>query len=243
MQLTERMNAWGCLAVVLAGLAGCQSTAMDEGADYHDPARFEKAVAKYEKQDAKEMPPRGAVVGVGSSSMRMWAGDISKDLAPLTIIPRGFGGSNMNDLLHYVDRLVLVHQPRAVVIYEGDNDIAQGVSPVKITRTFERLVDVIHEALPKCRVYMLSIKPSPARWGMWPEMLRANRLLAEACEADSRLTYIDIAKPMLGGDGRPRAELYVKDRLHMTRAGYEVWRDAVRPVLVEAEKTHERAAE
>ncbi len=47
------------------------------------------------------------MVCVGSSSIRMWHGQIADDLAPLTVIPRGFGGSNMNDLLHYVDELAI----------------------------------------------------------------------------------------------------------------------------------------
>jgi lysophospholipase L1-like esterase len=36
---------------------------------------------------------------------------------------------------------------------------------------------------------------------------------------------------MLGPDGRPRPELFRPDRLHMTRAGYAIWRDAVAPYL------------
>jgi lysophospholipase L1-like esterase len=42
---------------------------------------------------------------------------------------------------------------------------------------------------------------------------------------------VDVFASMLGGDGRPRPELYVADGLHMTRAGYEIWKDALGPVL------------
>lgn len=221
------------------GLCGCHAT-QAPGKPYGDPTRFEKAIARFEAADAQARPPGGAVLCVGSSSIRMWHGNLAEDLSPLTVIGRGFGGSNMNDLLHYADRVVLPYRPRAVLIYEGDNDISQGVSPRQIARTFEELVDVIHGELPGCRIYMLSIKPSLARWEMWPQMVEANRLLAKVCDRDRRLTYIDIAGPMLGEDGRPRAELFVKDRLHMNRAGYEDWRDVVRPVVVEAERGYER---
>ncbi len=227
----------GCL-FLLTTAVGCQPV---ESADkaYPDPGRFEQAIMKFEKMDAASPAPVGAVVCVGSSSMRMWHDRIGQDLEPLTIIARGFGGSNMNDLLVYVDRVVIAYRPRAVVIYEGDNDIAQGVSPAMIARTFDDVVDRIHATLPDCRVYVLAIKPSPARWELWPMMQEANRLLKRSCSTDKRLTFIDVAGPMLGDDGRPRPELYVEDRLHMTRAGYEVWREAVRPVLVEAERGFE----
>ena len=46
---------------------------------------------------------------------------------------------------------------------------------------------------------------------------------------DERLVYIDIATPMLGDDGEPRPEIFVADNLHMNGAGYDIWRDVVRP--------------
>jgi len=216
-----------------------EQAALDPGEPYGDPARWERDIARFEQADAQSAPPMGAVVCVGSSSMRMWHDEIADDLAPLTVIPRGFGGSNMNDLLHYADRLILAYRPRAVLIYEGDNDIGQGVAPHIVAQTFERLVARIHAELPGCRVYLLAIKPSPRRWELWPQMQRANDLLSAVCEQNERLTFIDIASPMLGEDGQPRAELYLDDQLHMTRAGYEVWREVVRPALVENEQQDE----
>ena len=246
---------WICLACQVVCLAGCTTDetvsadaasvspaevpAEPVGKPYGDPTRFERAIERFEKQDAKAAPPEGAVLFVGSSSIRMWHDRLAEDVAPLTVVGRGFGGSNMNDLLHYLDRVVIPYRPRAVVIYEGDNAIAQGVSPKMIADTFDQVVSAIHDELPGCRVYMLSIKPSPARWEMWPAMLRANRLLAEACAADDRLTYIDLSTPMLGNDGEPRPELYVKDRLHLTREGYELWRSILRPVLMAGERRYE----
>lgn len=228
------------LACVLpVSLACCRSVEQDPGQPYRDATRFEQAIQRFEKQDARSKPPPGAVVCVGSSSIRMWHGRIADDLAPLTLVPRGFGGSNMNDLLHYLDRVVIAYRPRAVVIYEGDNDISQGVCPSMIANTFDRVVERLHDQLPDCRVYVLSIKPSPARWQLWPKMVRANELLKAACRRDKRLTFIDVASPLLGEDGQPVAELFVADRLHLSPAGYDRWRDAVRPVLVSAEARFE----
>ena len=105
-------------------------------AAYPDPAKFESAIEKYEAADAQQMPPTGAIVALGSSTVRLWSEEIGKDLAPLTIVPRGFGGSNMNDALFFVERIAIRYKPRAILLYEGDNDLAQGISPELILETF-----------------------------------------------------------------------------------------------------------
>ena len=207
----------------------------DVDKEYSSPARFEEAIQGFENADRKQSPPQGAIVCVGSSSMRGWHETIKNDLAPLTIIPRGFGGSNMNEALYYADRIVLPHKPRAVVVYEGDNDIAQGIAPKKIADTFRTFVKKVHKELPKCRIYFLSIKPSISRWSLWQKMKEANSIIAEECAKDKRLTFVDVASGMLDDDGNPRKEIFKKDNLHMTRGGYVIWRNALRPILVKAE--------
>jgi len=228
-----------CFIVICLLLIGCTAVRADEAAAYPDPERFESQIKEFEKHDAKQMPPKGAVLFVGSSSIRRWHGDLANDLAPLTVIGRGFGGSNTNDLLHYSDRIVFKYQPRAILIYEGDNDVAQGVEPDHILKTYGRLLDKIEKKLPECRIYILSVKPSPRRWEMWPTMRGVNRALAELASDRNAVTYIDIASPMLDADGKPKADLYAKDQHHLNRAGYDVWRDVIRPVLAQTEREHE----
>ena len=212
-----------------------QKTGVDDEKQYGSPSRFENSIKRFETKDKAQAPPQGGIVCVGSSSVRGWHATIQQDLAPLFIIPRGFGGSNMNDALHYLDRVVLRYKPRAIVVYEGDNDIAQGISPKKITATFQAFVSKVHHDLPDCRIYFLAIKPSIRRWTLWPKMQQANQSIAAACAHNKRLTYVDVASGMLDSNGQPRPEIFMKDKLHMTRAGYLIWRDALRPVLMQAE--------
>lgn len=220
-------------------LTACNSDYVIRSTDWRDPARFENAIQKFEQADAKQMPPENAVLCVGSSSIRMWHTALSEDLAPLTVIGRGFGGSNTNDLLHFAGRIVIRYKPRAVMIYEGDNDIAQGIKPYEVRAAYEVLIDKIEDDLPDCRVYLLAVKPSPKRWDFWPKMAQVNEMLAELAEDNETVTYIDIATPMLDVDGKPRADLFIKDNLHLNRKGYELWRDTIRPILVEAERKYE----
>ena len=82
---------------------------------------------------------------------------------------------------------------------------------------------------PETRIYILAVKPSIARWQLWPTMAMTNDMLKARADNDPRLTFIDIATPMLGEDGEPLGEIFVADMLHMNGKGYDIWRDAVRP--------------
>ena len=92
--------------------------------DYPDSSRWLCIINGFQLEDEIIGDRSGQIVATGSSSMRFWDHSIHKDFAPLPIVSRGFGGSNMNDLLMHLDAVVLKHKPRAVIIYEGDNDIA-----------------------------------------------------------------------------------------------------------------------
>ena len=212
---------------------------MAAAAEYPDPERFRPAIDAFLAADAEAPPPKGAIVATGSSSMRGWHDRIAEDLAPLTIIPRGFGGSNMKDVRHFLDELVLRHEPRAVLLYEGDNDAAAGATPKEILSHFNAITAGIHEVLPRTRIYILAVKPSIRRWNLWDTMSATNAMLADRAANDERLTYIDVATPMLGEDGKPLPEIFVADNLHMNDAGYDIWRDTVRPVVVDAEVGYE----
>ena len=127
--------------IFFTGFLNTPCFAQKTAIEYPDPNRFEEAILHFESLDSITFPPENAIVCVGSSSMRGWTGTITKDLAPLTVIPRGFGGSNMNDALYFSDRIILKYKPRAIVLYEGDNDIALGISPEIILEKFQEFAE------------------------------------------------------------------------------------------------------
>jgi lysophospholipase L1-like esterase len=89
----------------------------------------------------------------------------------------------------------------------------------------------VHGRLPDTRLIYLPIKPSLARWSKWSQMQSANSLAENYARDHAWMTYVDTATPMLGGDGRPRAELFVEDGLHMDAEGYRLWSEKLRPLL------------
>jgi lysophospholipase L1-like esterase len=227
----------------LCALLCVSSAEAGDGTEYPNPSRYAKEIEAFERAAKENAPPKDAIVFFGSSSIRGWREHIVEDLAPLTIVRRGFGGSNMYDALHYADRIVIPYRPRAIVLYEGDNDTALGIAPERIRDTFLALVKKFRTSLPDTRIYFISIKPSIARWEMWGRMVEANHLIATECERDKQLTYIDIGPPTLGDDGRPRQDIFAPDNLHYNRKGYLIWRDTIRPILMREEAKGEAGEE
>lgn len=196
-------------------------------------------VANYLKQDTLKPVEKNGIVITGSSSIRFWQPAIHQDFTKVEVIARGFGGSNMNDLLYFSEELITQYQPRAVAIYEGDNDIAQGISPALILQKFIEFNNKVRKVLPKLRIYFISIKPSIARQAMWPKMAETNQLILEACNALQHCTYIDAANKLLE-DGLPKQDIFIKDGLHLNKKGYQLWSEAV-VGIIEAKEGNDRS--
>ncbi len=140
--------------------------------EFPDPTRYEDTIKSFEEQDLVNPPPEGAIVLTGSSSIARWNDQAREALAPLTVIPRGFGGSIMHDVLHYLDRVALNYKPRAILIYEGDNDTgieSYGLTSNMILDDLEAIIARIHRELPETRIYVLSVKPSVLRQNVWQQ--------------------------------------------------------------------------
>ena len=208
-----------------------------------DPTRFEEAIQAFEAEDAAMMPPEGAIVVTGSSSIRRWHPSLKQDLAPLTVIPRGFGGSTMQDLEYFLDRIVLKYKPRAVVIYEGDNDTAYGVPPEEIVGRLESIVDRIHAEVPEARVYVMSVKPSLARVDVWDKAQEANALSQRFADSHDLVSYIDVANPFLQANGNVMDDIFIDDGLHLNEKGTQIWASTIKAALMKDEARHEPTEE
>lgn len=192
--------------------------------------RFDAAIEAFERADRAEAPPRDAVLFVGSSSIVNWR-DLEADMAPIPVVNRGFGGSVTADVVHFFDRVVAPYEPAAIVLYEGDNDLAAGAPPAEVLLHVRELIRLLERRLPGTPMLVLAVKPSPARADIWPAMQRTNELLRDLCERTDGCTFVDITAGMLSGDGAMRGELFVEDRLHMNRDGYVEWANVVRPAV------------
>jgi lysophospholipase L1-like esterase len=192
--------------------------------------RWESAIAAFEAMDRTNPPPRQAILFVGSSSIRLWP-NLPQDFPGHQVIQRGFGGSELSDAVTYADRIVLPYRPEIILVYAGDNDIANGKSPERVLADFKAFVKKVHAALPQTRVGFIAIKPSPAREKFLSQVKAANRLIRDYVGGHDNLFYVDVFTPMLEPDGRLRPELFGKDGLHLNEKGYALWASILRPVL------------
>src|ERR1043166_8566108 len=113
--------------------------------------------------EAHTPPPRDAVLFYGSSSIRLWT-TLAQDFAGVPLVNHGFGGSTLADCIGEMERLVFPLQPRAIVLYAGDNDLDQGAQPEDVLARFQAFVKSAHERLGKIPILFLSVKPSPIRF-------------------------------------------------------------------------------
>lgn len=195
-----------------------------------DPfARWEKEIAAIEKRLKADPPRPGGVFFAGSSSTRLW--DLSKSFPGAGYVNVGFGGSVVADSTHFAPRILTPFKPGTVVLYAGDNDIGRGHKPEQVAADFAAFVAAVRKDNPSCRVLFVAVKPSLARWKLFDAQQKANALVKEACGKGTGLVFVDVVRPMLGPDGTPLPELFVKDGLHLSPKGYEVWTAAVNEAL------------
>ncbi|GKS85117.1 GDSL family lipase [Acidovorax sp. SUPP1855] len=220
------------LALACAGFAAqatpADSTAPSAAATSPSAyARWQSSMDAFAAADKERLPQAGGVLFVGSSTIRFWT-DVAEDFRQLpVVINRGFGGSTMADCNHFVKNLVLQYRPRHVMVYAGDNDLAEGRTPEQILESFRSFVQTVRTELPDTRISYISIKPSPSRVALMPQMQQANALLAQYVRTVPNSDYIDVFSAMLDASGQPRAELFGPDRLHMNDAGYDLWRTVI----------------
>jgi len=193
-----------------------------------DATRFQQQVDAY----LNETIAGGGelIVFTGSSSVRMWR-DLATDFPDHRVINRGFGGSQMSDLLYYIDELILRYQPKKVFIYEGDNDIAASKKPGRIMKDAKKLRQRIHKALPDTEIYFIAPKPSLARWEMRDQYEELNSRLAGYAAKTDQVTFVDVWTPMLGADGKVLSDIFIDDGLHMNRKGYDIWKKVIEPYV------------
>jgi lysophospholipase L1-like esterase len=219
-----------------------------------DSTIWEREIRNYEKQDIENPPREGAILFTGSSSIRYWK-TMKEDMAPLHVLNRGFGGSRIIDVIHYLDRIVFPYKPKAIVFYASENDLSglfytKKKTSEEVRDDFQEFCEKVHGQLPEVPIYFISIKPPKRRKNLWDEMKRANSLIAEFCSSNILLQYIDIVSliaefcssnillqyidivpPMLNAEGSTRPELFKWDGIHMNELGYEIWTSIVKPIL------------
>lgn len=202
-----------------------------------DPLVWEGQIRAFEKAELKRPAPRGSVVFAGSSTIRLWGG-LAKDMAPLPTVQRGFGGAKINDVIHFMERLIAPHEPVMVVLYIGSNDLLDfGGNRPKSTDQMQTLYDTLltrlHDRLPDARIVVLATFPSPLNARRAEQIESVNEYVRKTAEDRPWLAFIDGNDVLKTSDGKPDRSLFRFDRVHLNRKGYSRWAQILRPKLLD----------
>ncbi|MEZ5425090.1 MAG: SGNH/GDSL hydrolase family protein [Pyrinomonadaceae bacterium] len=210
--------------LLFAGFASAQDKTYDR------EKLWEKEIDGFAEIDRRQTPPENAVLFVGSSSIRLWV-NLRQSFPGLKVINRGFGGSRLEDVNHYFDRIIAPYRPKTIVLYAGENDVNEGISPEQLAENYRRFAALVREKLPKTKIFYVSLKPSPSRWAKAEEFRKANQLIKAETEKDKRTRFVDVFSAMLGPNGEPMPDIFVADNLHMNEKGYAIWQKILEKLL------------
>ena len=102
------------------------------GQNSPNPQRFNKnpegdnvSIDLFRLWDKKNSTPKYPVVFVGSSSIRKWS--TAEYFPDIPIVNRGFGGSHISDVNHFINETVLKYKPRVIIFYAGQTFSTQNI--------------------------------------------------------------------------------------------------------------------
>jgi lysophospholipase L1-like esterase len=225
--MTRRCFIPFVLALALDAAAVC-AQAPSPAASLAD--KFAAKVAEYEADDRAHPPPKGAILFAGDSQFYRWQ-TIHEDLPGYTLVNRGIDSFQLEQLILYVDRLVLPYEPRLIVLHVGGNDVHSGKSPQRVLADFKTFVARVRARYPHVTIVFSSLTPGPGRWDEAPQRIATNVALRDYIATQPDLKFIDLWSAMLTSDGKPRDDLWVDDRVHPNHAGYLLRAELTKPLL------------
>ncbi len=198
-----------------------------------DPAVWAAEIEKFKKADLRNPPSGGVIVFTGSSSIDLWD-TLEKDMAPLPVINRGFGGSKIKQVAYYVHDIVTRYRPRAIVLFAGTNDLAwpRPKTAQEVYEGYLEFVNRVHTALPDTPIFYIGATLAPSKYKYWPIVREANRLIEAHTKTNPCLHYIELNDKLMGPNGEPDKKLYRMDKLHPSAEGYKVWTSVIKPILM-----------
>ena len=200
---------------------------------------FEDEISKLEQKDYLSKSSENSLLFIGSSSIRGWD-KIEKDMIPYSTIKRGYGGAHYYDLIHFINRLIKNHNPKAILIFVA-NDITgsknrinnnhKDLKPKEVKKLFKFIYKSIRKLHKNTPILVIETTPTPSRWKVWDKISKANDLIERFCNNKPQLHYINTRKKFMGDDGLPVKSFFVKDMLHLNRSGYILWSNIIKEKL------------
>lgn len=151
----------------------------------------------------------------------------------------GWGADRTENILWRLENGELddVH-PKVIVLMAGTNNI--GTAPptgpddariASVTRGLEAIVETMRRKAPNATIIVMGIIPRNDNIAVMPIINGINANVAKLADG-KRVRFLNINDRLADAEGK-LFEGMARDGLHPTLAGYQVWADALRPVLTE----------
>jgi lysophospholipase L1-like esterase len=125
-------------------------------------------------------------------------------------------------------------KPKVVVLMIGTNNTGRD-SPDAIAAGVEKIVQIVCTKLPETKILLLGVFPRMK--GYEKQGVKIAPINARISKLDDAkmIRYLDIGDKFLDADGKVPSDI-MPDGLHPNDKGYQIWADAMQPLLSEVMK-------
>jgi acetyl esterase/lipase/lysophospholipase L1-like esterase len=195
--------------------------------------RAERHVEKVAQAKAGDID----LVMIGDSITHNWEKQktYNERFAPYNTLNLGVGGDRTQNVLWRLQNGEIDGiSPKLVTLMIGTNNSGRDSAP-DIAIGIKTVVAELRQRLPEAKIVVLSVFPRnhPRTKGDFEQVKAINKLLPAIAD-NQHVFHVDINQNFLDAKGQLRPELFCKDRLHLASAGYDVWYQALQPILKEA---------
>lgn len=150
----------------------------------------------------------------------------------------GWGADRIENILWRLENGELdgVH-PKVIVLLAGTNNVGNRVPPEgadavvgNVTKGMAAVLRVMQEKAPESTIILTAIFPRNDNMAVMPEIDRINRNLAKMADG-RRIRFLKVNGQLADEAGKLRDGMMNRDNLHPALAGYQVWADALKPIV------------
>ena len=182
------------------------------------------------------------VVMLGDSIMHFWEWkhpeSWAKFTAGRTALNLGYGGDRTQHVIWRIEHGELDgYEAKCVVLMIGtNNNTFDSTDPANVAAAIEKIVGMIRQHQPRAKIVLHPIFPRGASAASVKHAKararndKTNALLKAFAERDGKVVWIDFNSKLVDETGWVPASI-MADQIHPTAAGYDLWMEALAPVL------------
>lgn len=182
---------------------------------------------------------------VGDSITQQWGSPLDKkpmnqawvkQFGTAKVVNIGIGGDKSQNVLWRLDHGgVEGLDPKCIVLMIGNNNMffvpETGIEPA--AKGIKACADNLRSKFPKAPLIVVKILPAHEPGNAFYENIKKTNAALDPLklDTDKKIRVLDLTGDMLNADGTVKADLFTKDKIHLSEAGYTVYAGKLRPVV------------